>query len=123
MLRLKLDNQAADPATTTAQEELWTHGMAVSQIGEVLAAKYGADRQMCSTLGLLHDLGKLVVLRGPQNLRDDLAKPGPGPARARSPASAACWAPTTPTSGRTSPGCGSCRRTLWRASASTTART
>ena len=77
MLRLKLDSQATDPVTATAQEELWTHGMAVSQIGEVLAAKYGADRQMCSTLGLLHDLGKLVVLRGPQNLRDDLAQTGP----------------------------------------------
>ena len=69
MLRLKLDSDATDAATATAQEELWTHGMAVSQIGEVLAVKYGADRQLCSTLGLLHDLGKLVTLRGPTDLR------------------------------------------------------
>ncbi len=77
MVRMKLDSQAGDPVTGPQLEELWTHGMAVSQIGEVLATKYGADRQLCSTLGLLHDLGKLVILRGPQVLRDDLAKPGP----------------------------------------------
>ena len=77
MLRLKLDSGATDAATATAQEELWTHGMAVSQIGEVLAVKYGADRQLCSTLGLLHDLGKLVTLRGPAELRAKLAEPGP----------------------------------------------
>jgi putative nucleotidyltransferase with HDIG domain len=77
MLRLKLDGGSADAETATAQEELWTHGMAVSQIGEVLAVKYGADRQLCSTLGLLHDLGKLVTLRGPKDLRSKLGEPGP----------------------------------------------
>ncbi len=77
MLRMKLDNQAADGETATQLEELWIHGMAVSQIGEVLAVKYGADRQLCSTLGLLHDLGKLVVLRGPRDLRGKVSQPGP----------------------------------------------
>ena len=77
MLRLKLDAGTPDADTATAQEELWTHGMAVSQIGEVLAVKYGADRQLCSTLGLLHDLGKLVTLRGPQSFRAKLAERGP----------------------------------------------
>ena len=74
MVRLKLDSQAPDAEVATAQEELWTHGMAVSQIGEVLADKYGADRQLCSTLGLLHDLGKLVTLRGPKEFRSKLAE-------------------------------------------------
>ena len=77
MLRMKLDNQASDGETATELEELWIHGMAVSQIGEVLALKYGADKQLCSTVGLLHDLGKLVVLRGPKDLREKLAEAGP----------------------------------------------
>ncbi len=81
MLRMKLDSGATDGETATAVEELWIHGMAVSQIGEVLATKYGADRQLCSTVGLLHDLGKLVTLRGPKDLREKLAHavvPGEG---------------------------------------------
>ncbi len=78
MLRMKLDNQSSGATgSNTELEELWTHGMAVSQIAEVLAVKYGADKQYCSTLGLLHDLGKLVVLRGPADLREKLHQPGP----------------------------------------------
>jgi putative nucleotidyltransferase with HDIG domain len=72
MLRMKLDNQQAATGPNTELEELWTHGMAVSQIAEVLAVKYGADKQFCSTLGLLHDLGKLVILRGPKEFQEKL---------------------------------------------------
>lgn len=85
MLRMKLDGQqqagSAPAGSNTELEELWTHGMAVSQIAEVLAVKYGADKQYCSTLGLLHDLGKLVILRGPRELREKLhsaVTPGEG---------------------------------------------
>ena len=69
VLRLQLDNTlgvaaaASNPETAVDVEDVWVHGLVVSYIADVLADRVvGADRGFAATLGLLHDLGKLVVL-------------------------------------------------------------
>ncbi len=69
VLRLQLDHTlgsaaaASDPETATDVEDVWVHSLVVSYIADVLADKVvGVDRGFAATLGLLHDLGKLVVL-------------------------------------------------------------
>jgi putative nucleotidyltransferase with HDIG domain len=43
-------------------EKLWLHSMAVSQVAEHLATRVrGTDPWLASTIGLLHDIGKLAV--------------------------------------------------------------
>jgi putative nucleotidyltransferase with HDIG domain len=43
-------------------EKLWVHSVAVSQVAEHLAARVkNVDPWLCSTIGLLHDIGKLAV--------------------------------------------------------------
>jgi putative nucleotidyltransferase with HDIG domain len=61
--RIKLEAMLGKFQASEDFEELWTHGLAVSMIAEALASRFGADRSFCSTLGLLHDIGKLLVLR------------------------------------------------------------
>ncbi len=69
VLRLQLDHTlgsaaaASDPETATDVEDVWVHSLVVSYIADVLADRVvGVDRGFAATLGLLHDLGKLVVL-------------------------------------------------------------
>jgi len=53
-------------------EKLWMHSMAVSQVAEHLAARAGdVDPQLASTIGLLHDIGKLAIA---SQFPDDVAK-------------------------------------------------
>ncbi len=43
-------------------EKLWMHSVAVSQVAEHLAVRVGqVDPWLCSTIGLLHDIGKLAI--------------------------------------------------------------
>jgi putative nucleotidyltransferase with HDIG domain len=43
-------------------EDLWVHSLAVANAAETLAARCpGIDRDFVSTLGLLHDIGKLAI--------------------------------------------------------------
>ncbi len=43
-------------------EKLWMHSVAVSQVAEHLALRVGnVDPWLCSTIGLLHDIGKLAI--------------------------------------------------------------
>jgi putative nucleotidyltransferase with HDIG domain len=69
VLRLQLDHTlgvksaAGNPETAVDIEDVWVHGLVVSYIADVLADRVvGVDRGFAATLGLLHDLGKLVVL-------------------------------------------------------------
>ena len=69
VLRLQLDNTlgvaalAGDPETAADVEDVWVHSLIVSYIADSLAERVAdVDRGFAATLGLLHDLGKLVVL-------------------------------------------------------------
>ncbi len=68
VLRLQLDKTlgvaaAADPETAADVEDVWVHSLVVSYIADALANKVvEVDGGFAATLGLLHDLGKLVVL-------------------------------------------------------------
>jgi putative nucleotidyltransferase with HDIG domain len=69
VLRLQLNSTLgvgaanASPETAVDVEDVWVHSLVVSYIADVLADKVvGVDRGFAATLGLLHDLGKLVVL-------------------------------------------------------------
>src|SRR5687768_1672055 len=43
-------------------EKLWMHSVAASQVAEHLAARVrNVDPWLCSTIGLLHDIGKLAI--------------------------------------------------------------
>ena len=43
-------------------EKLWMHSVAVSQVAEHLASRVrNVDPWLCSTIGLLHDIGKLAI--------------------------------------------------------------
>lgn len=57
-------------------EELWTHSLVVSSLAESLADRFNADRGYCATLGLLHDLGKMVLLATQPELTSRLRERG-----------------------------------------------
>ena len=69
VLRLQLNKTlnvaalAGDPQTAADVEDVWVHSLIVSSIADTLAERVvDVDRGFAATLGLLHDLGKLVVL-------------------------------------------------------------
>ena len=66
VLRLQLDRMLSTKGATDADaadvEDAWAHSLVVSQIAETLARRVpGVDTGFVSTLGLLHDIGKLVA--------------------------------------------------------------
>ncbi len=61
-LRLEAILPPRTPAAAAAAEDLWVHSMAVSYIASALAARVpDVDRGFVSTLGLLHDVGRLAI--------------------------------------------------------------
>jgi putative nucleotidyltransferase with HDIG domain len=63
VLHLQLDQVLGKGAAHDADlQDLWVHSMMVSYIADALAKQVsGVDRGFVSTLGLLHDIGKVVV--------------------------------------------------------------
>jgi putative nucleotidyltransferase with HDIG domain len=64
VLRLQLDQTLGGKGKKNNEdvEDLWIHSLVVSYIADTLARRVpGVDRGFVSTLGLLHDLGKLIV--------------------------------------------------------------
>ncbi len=63
VIRLQLDQTLGGTAKSSPDvEDLWIHSLVVSYIADALARRVaGVDRGFVSTLGLLHDIGKLVV--------------------------------------------------------------
>jgi putative nucleotidyltransferase with HDIG domain len=60
--RLEAMMPARSPECAVASEDLWTHSLAVSYIAAALAGRMQeVDRGFVSTLGLLHDLGRLAI--------------------------------------------------------------
>jgi len=54
----------ADPGRARAAQQLWSHAMAVAAAAEHLAVRAGGtDPAQAATIGLLHDVGKLAMLR------------------------------------------------------------
>lgn len=65
VIRLRLDEVMVPKNDQGARdaEDLWVHSLAVSYAAEALAQKvHGVDRGFVSTLGLLHDIGKMAIL-------------------------------------------------------------
>jgi putative nucleotidyltransferase with HDIG domain len=61
-LRLEAILPPRTPEAAVAAEDLWIHSMAVSYIASALAARVtDVDRGFVSTLGLLHDVGRLAI--------------------------------------------------------------
>lgn len=60
-------------------EKLWLHSVAVSQVAEHLATRVrGVDPWLCSTIGLLHDIGKLAInSQFPQQVKKLWDRSGP----------------------------------------------
>ncbi len=75
LIRLRLDEMLpATGAAATEAEDLWVHSLAVSYVAEVLADRVSSvDRGFVSTLGLLHDIGKLAMISQP-SLRTQIAE-------------------------------------------------
>lgn len=67
LLRLRLDETMPTKGQAAIDaENLWVHSLAVSYVAEVLADRVvGVDRGFVSTLGLLHDIGKLAMISQP----------------------------------------------------------
>jgi putative nucleotidyltransferase with HDIG domain len=64
VIRTRLDRMMPTSGVAAAYdaEDLWVHSLAVSYAAETLADRIpGVDRGFVSTLGLLHDIGKLAV--------------------------------------------------------------
>jgi putative nucleotidyltransferase with HDIG domain len=68
VVRSRLDQSLPRAAATAWQSaadtrDLWIHCLAVSYIADALAQRVpGVDRSFASTLGLLHDIGKLAIV-------------------------------------------------------------
>jgi putative nucleotidyltransferase with HDIG domain len=65
VVRLRLEDMLAvsDPQALADSEDLWAHSLVASQAAACLARRVpGSDAGFASTLGLLHDIGKLAVL-------------------------------------------------------------
>ena len=78
LIRLRLDEMLPTTGATAAEaENLWIHSLAVSYVCEVLADRVvSVDRGFVSTLGLLHDIGKLAML-SQSDLHHQLATTAP----------------------------------------------
>jgi len=65
IMKLKVSQLFRAPAAGTMcydLDSLWQHSMAVAQVADRLARRTGkADPDLASTLGLLHDIGKLAI--------------------------------------------------------------
>lgn len=65
VMKLKVSQLFRSPPPQTlcySSEALWQHSMAVAQVAHHLAKRTGkADPDIASTLGLLHDIGKLAI--------------------------------------------------------------
>jgi putative nucleotidyltransferase with HDIG domain len=74
LLRLRLDETLPTAGQNGSDaEDLWVHALAVSYVAEVLADRIrGVDRGFVSTLGLLHDIGKLAML-SQKSLKNQMA--------------------------------------------------
>ena len=60
--RLEAMMPQRSPETAAASEDIWTHSLAVSYIAATLASRVtDVDRGFVSTLGLLHDIGRLAI--------------------------------------------------------------
>jgi putative nucleotidyltransferase with HDIG domain len=83
LLRLNLDQALAGKSAASDEiSDLWVHSLMVSYIAETLARRVpGVDAGFVSTLGLLHDIGKLIIQsRFPEQagaLRESIAAGGP----------------------------------------------
>lgn len=65
VVQLQLDRMMPQRSAATAleSEDLWAHSLAVSYICAVLADRVeGVDRGFVTTLGLLHDIGRLAIV-------------------------------------------------------------
>lgn len=64
LIRLRLDETMPTTGKAASDaEDLWVHSLATSYIAEALAERTkNVDRGFVSTLGLLHDIGKLAML-------------------------------------------------------------
>jgi putative nucleotidyltransferase with HDIG domain len=62
-LRLERIMPHRSPAASVEAEDLWAHSLAVSYIASALADRVrDVDRGLVSTLGLLHDIGRLAIV-------------------------------------------------------------
>jgi len=65
IMKLKVSQLFRAPATQVQcydLDALWQHSMAVAQVADQLARRTGrADPDLASTIGLLHDIGKLAI--------------------------------------------------------------
>ncbi len=76
-LRLEQMLPHRTPEAAAEADGLWAHSMAVSYIGTVLAERVlDLDRGFISTLGLLHDIGRLAILSKFPDRRGALAAAG-----------------------------------------------
>jgi putative nucleotidyltransferase with HDIG domain len=74
-LRLRDVLKAQTPQARQDSQDIWVHSLAVSYAAECLAATAaGVDRGFVSTLGLLHDIGKLAVIAKLPEQADALRK-------------------------------------------------
>jgi putative nucleotidyltransferase with HDIG domain len=75
LLRLNLNAMIGHGSSSPLEEEIWTHSLAVANVGETLAKRLGGSLALTNTLGLLHDIGKLVILRNPPKSKEGAATP------------------------------------------------
>jgi putative nucleotidyltransferase with HDIG domain len=82
VLRLQLDQILGVKSKGNEDvEDLWIHSLVVSYVADALARRVpGVDRGLVSTLGLLHDIGKLVVQTQFPNEAKELRGPSGGEA-------------------------------------------
>ena len=55
--------RSPDPEDDALLHQLWNHSVAVALAAREIATRVGGDREMAFLGGLLHDIGKIVVLR------------------------------------------------------------
>lgn len=83
VVRLQMGPLLRDPSGGGAYdaEKLWLHSMATSQVAEHLATRVrGVDPWLASTIGLLHDIGKLAINSQFPKQVEQLWARGAGPA-------------------------------------------
>jgi putative nucleotidyltransferase with HDIG domain len=76
VVRLRLRDVLKPQSAQARQDaqDIWVHLLAVSYAAECLAPMAGVDRGFVSTLGLLHDIGKLAVIAKLPAQAEDLRK-------------------------------------------------